>query len=81
MRMALLTYHKFSKDDWRPDEFSSQNVTLTGGENVTMKLAERGSRLSNMARLLTLLLLYQAVYIAFPLRGLPNPASRPCSCI
>lgn len=46
-RIALLTYHKFPKDDWRLEEFSSHSVTLTGGETVTMKLAERGSRLSN----------------------------------
>ena len=46
-RIALLTYHKFPKDDWRPEEFSSQSITLAGGEAVTMKLAERGSRLSN----------------------------------
>ena len=46
-RIALLTYHKFPKDDWSPEEFSSHSVTLAGGETVTMKLAERGSRLSN----------------------------------
>lgn len=46
-RIAVLTYHKFPKDDWRPAEFSAQRVTLTGGEAVTMQLAERGSRLSN----------------------------------
>jgi hypothetical protein len=46
-RIALLTYHKFPKDDWRPEEFSSHSLTLNGGETVVMKLAERGSRLSN----------------------------------
>ncbi len=46
-RIALLTYHKFPKDDWRPEEFSSHSITLTGGETVTMQLAERGARLSN----------------------------------
>lgn len=46
-RIALLTYHKFPKDDWRPEEFSSHSITLDGGETVTMKLAERGTRLSN----------------------------------
>jgi len=46
-RIALLTYHKFPKDDWKPEEFSSHSVPLAGGEAVTMKLAERGSRLSN----------------------------------
>jgi len=44
---CLLTYHKFPKDDWSAEEFSSHSVTLAGGEAVTMKLAERGSRLSN----------------------------------
>ena len=46
-RIAVLTYHKFPKDDWRPEEFSSQSLALAGGETVTMQLAERGSRLSN----------------------------------
>ena len=46
-RIAVLTYHKFPKDDWRPEEFNSSKVTLAGGETVTMQLAERGSRLSN----------------------------------
>jgi hypothetical protein len=46
-RIALLTYHKFPGDDWRPEEFSSHSLTLAGGETVTMKLAERGTRLSN----------------------------------
>ena len=46
-RIALLTYHKFPKDDWRPEEFSSHSITLEGGETVTMKLAERGTQLSN----------------------------------
>src|SRR5436309_274885 len=38
-RIALLTYHKFPKDDWRSEEFSAHNVTLAGGETVTMQLA------------------------------------------
>jgi len=46
-RIALLTYHKFPKDDWRSEEFSAHNVTLAGGETVTMQLAERGTQLSN----------------------------------
>src|SRR5207237_2907025 len=45
--IALLTYHKFPKDDWRSEEFSAHNVTLAGGETVTMQLAERGTQLSN----------------------------------
>jgi hypothetical protein len=46
-RIALLTYHKFPKDDWKAEEFSSHRVTLAAGDAVTMKLAERGARLSN----------------------------------
>jgi len=45
-RIALLTYHKFPKDDWSAEEFSSHSVTLawrSGHDEV----AERGSRLSN----------------------------------
>ena len=46
-RIAILTYHKFPKQDWSSEEFASHQVQLSGGETVTMKLAERGSRLSN----------------------------------
>jgi hypothetical protein len=46
-RIAILSYHKFPKDDWPSEEFSTHCVQLTGGEPVTMKLAERGTRLSN----------------------------------
>jgi hypothetical protein len=46
-RIAALTYNKFPKDDWRPEEFSSHSIQLVSGETVTMKLAERGTRLSN----------------------------------
>jgi hypothetical protein len=46
-RIAILTYHKFPQDDWRSEEFATHNVKLAGGETVTMKLAERGTRLSN----------------------------------
>ena len=46
-RIAALSYHKFPRDDWRGDEFAPYSVTLTGGETVTLQLAERGSRLSN----------------------------------
>ena len=46
-RIALLTYHKFPKDDWKSEEFDVHNVTLAGGEAVTMQLAERGTQLSN----------------------------------
>ena len=46
-RIAILTYHKFPQDDWRSEEFQLHSVELAGGETVTMKLAERGSQLSN----------------------------------
>jgi hypothetical protein len=46
-RIAILSYHKFPGDAWPGDEFSDCSVQLAGGEVTTMKLAERGSRLSN----------------------------------
>jgi transposase-like protein len=46
-RIAVLTYHKFPKQDWPAEEFTLHSVQLAGGETVTMKLAERGTQLSN----------------------------------
>jgi hypothetical protein len=46
-RIAILSYHKFPRDDWGSEEFATHSVELAGGETVTMKLAERGVRLSN----------------------------------
>jgi len=46
-RIAVLTYHKFPHDPWREEEFHAYSVSLGGGETVTMKLAERGTQLSN----------------------------------
>lgn len=46
-RIAILTYHKFPAEDWPAEEFAECNITLAGEEAVRMKLAERGSRLSN----------------------------------
>ena len=46
-RIAILSYHKFPQDDWRREEFTTHSVTLSGGEAVTMQLAERGAQLSN----------------------------------
>jgi hypothetical protein len=46
-RIAVLTYHKYPGEDWREEEFSERTVELSGGTVVSMKLAERGSRLSN----------------------------------
>jgi hypothetical protein len=46
-RIAILTYHKFPKDDWPVEQFVPHRVELAAGQTVTMKLAERGTRLSN----------------------------------
>lgn len=46
-RVACLTYHKYPGGDWPKEEFHSQQVTLATGQVVEMKLAERGSCLSN----------------------------------
>ena len=45
-RIAILTYHKFPKEDWPSEEFAMHTLQLSGGENATMRLAERGSQLS-----------------------------------
>jgi transposase len=42
-RIACVTYHKFPKEDWPTSEFSDVTATMPNGEEVTMKLAERGS--------------------------------------
>ena len=46
-RIAILTYHKFPKQDWPVEQFAPQRVELAAGQRVTMKLSERGTRLSN----------------------------------
>ncbi len=46
-RIACLTYRKFPQGDWPDDEFSSGKVSLVSGEEVEMKLAERGTCLTN----------------------------------
>ena len=46
-RIAVLTYHKYPREDWREEEFREQSVELAGGETLVMRLAERGTRLSN----------------------------------
>ncbi len=45
--IATLTYHKFPGQKWPEREFADCNVGLAGGEVVVMKLAERGTMLSN----------------------------------
>ena len=46
-RIAVLTYHKFPQEQWRQQEFLAHRVAVARGETVSMKLAERGTRLSN----------------------------------
>jgi len=46
-RIAVVTYHKYPGEDWPAEEFSERKVELGGGGVVGMKLAERGTRLSN----------------------------------
>jgi len=46
-RIAILTYHKYPAENWPEQEFAEHTVTLTSGEQTTMKLAERGTRMSN----------------------------------
>lgn len=42
-RVACLTCNKHPKEDWRDEEFFTCLVTLVSGEEVKMRLAERGS--------------------------------------
>lgn len=46
-RIAVLTYHKYPGEDWPVEEFTERTVELCSGAVVSMKLAERGTRLSN----------------------------------
>ena len=46
-RIACITYHKFPKDDWPQEEFAETQVTLPRGETISLKLAERGSRVGD----------------------------------
>jgi hypothetical protein len=46
-RIACITYHKYPGDDWSEEEFHSCTVAMPNGQKVEMKLAERGSCLSN----------------------------------
>jgi len=42
-RIACLTYHKYPKEDWAVAEFQERRVKLPHGEEVRMKIAERGT--------------------------------------
>jgi Helix-turn-helix domain len=46
-RIACLSYHKFPGADWPLQEFTEHAVSLCSGECVPMRLAERGTCLSN----------------------------------
>ena len=46
-RVACLTYHKYPGEDWPEEAFQWCKVKMASGETVEMKLAERGSCLSN----------------------------------
>ena len=46
-RVAVMTYHKFPGPAWAPEEFAERSVKLVSGEEVKLKLAERGTQLSN----------------------------------
>jgi len=45
-RIACQTYHKYPKDDWQEIEFHEHMVEMSFGQQVKMKLAERGVFLS-----------------------------------
>jgi hypothetical protein len=42
-RIACITYHKHPGPPWEEAEFIGREITLSSGEIVTMRLAERGS--------------------------------------
>jgi transposase len=42
-RVACITYRKYSRDDWPATEFGEWETTLPGGEQISLKLAERGT--------------------------------------
>jgi len=42
-RIGCITYHKHPAQDWPEHEFSEHVVQMPNGEQVTMRLAERGS--------------------------------------
>jgi hypothetical protein len=46
-RIACLTYHKYPGEDWPRDEFIATQVRMASGQQTTIKLAERGTKLSN----------------------------------
>jgi hypothetical protein len=47
LRIAVISYHKFPEGQWAQEEFTTQKVKLVNGEEVELKLAERGVCLKN----------------------------------
>jgi hypothetical protein len=46
-RIACISYHKFPKENWPQSEFAETQITLPRGETISLKLAERGSRVGD----------------------------------
>jgi len=46
-RIACLTYHKYPGEDWPKDDFTATEVRMASGQQTTIWLAERGTKLSN----------------------------------
>jgi hypothetical protein len=46
-RIACITYHKYPKDDWPTVEFEECETTLPNGERISLRLAERGTRIGD----------------------------------
>jgi hypothetical protein len=46
-RIACLSYHKYPGADWPEQEFLATEIRLASGERSTIRLAERGTQLSN----------------------------------
>lgn len=46
-RIACLTYHKYPGEDWPRDEFIATEVRMASGQQITIRLAERGTKLRN----------------------------------
>jgi hypothetical protein len=46
-RIACLTYHKYPGEDWPREEFVATELRMASGQKTTIKLGERGTKLSN----------------------------------
>lgn len=47
LHIACQTYNKYPKETWPQTEFTTHTVTMPHGEQIKMKLGERGLQLSN----------------------------------